>query len=101
MRRPRIGRASSMSAMDILDAQLHNGRWFLLVRDTHNVRKYTYEKNSNGDLVGTLGKVSYDINQSVRRLDGTMETGFRGTSWWELSTIFNKMVSYGNSPKAR
>lgn len=90
-----------LHAMDILDAQLHNGRWFLLVRDTHNVRKYTYEKNGNGDLVGTFGKVSYDINQSVRRLDGTMETGFRGTSWWELSTIFNKMVSYGNSPKAR
>ena len=88
-------------AMDILDAQLKNGRWYLLVRDTHNVRNYRYEKNSKGNLVGIAGKTSYDINQSVRRLDGDLATGFRGTSWWELNTIFDKMYVYGNSPKAR
>ncbi len=85
--------------MDILDAQLKNGRWYVLVRDTHNIRNYTYEKNSRGELKGTFGKVSYDINQSVRRLDGNLNTGFLGTSWWELKTIFDKMVCYGNSPK--
>ena len=91
--------AVPLHVMDILDAQLKNGRWYVLVRDTHNVRNYTYEKNRRGDLVGTAGKVSYDINQSVRRLDGNLNTGFLGTSWWELSTIFDKMVCYGNSPK--
>ena len=74
---------------------------YLLVRDTHNVRNYRYEKNSKGNLVGIAGKTSYDINQSVRRLDGDLATGFRGTSWWELNTIFDKMYLYGNSPKAR
>ena len=86
-------------AMDILDVELKGGRWYMLVRDTNNIRNYGYEKNSKGRLVGTAGKSSFEIKDGVRRLDGSMTTGFRGTSWWELDTIFDKMYSYGNAPK--
>lgn len=86
-------------AMDILDVELKAGRWYLLVRDTNNIRNYSYERNSKGNLVGVAGKNSFDIKNGIRRLDGNLTTGVRGTSWWELKTIFGKMYSYGNSPK--
>ena len=86
-------------AMDILDAELKAGRWYMLVRDTNNVRNYSYERNSKGSLIGVAGRKSYDIKDGIRRLDGSLTTGVRGTSWWELKTIFNKMYTYGNSPK--
>ena len=87
--------------MNILDTQFKDGRWYLLVRDTFNVRNYSYETKNNGELSKKEGKTSYDISQSVRQLDGDIKTGFLGTSWWELSTIFDKMQCYCNSPKVK
>ncbi len=85
--------------MAILDTELKNGHWYLLVRDTNNIRQYTYEKDEQGDLKGTPGENSFAIKDGIRRLDGDLNTNVRGTSWWELKTIYDKMYSYGNAPK--
>lgn len=88
-------------AMDVLDVKLNNNRWFVLVRDTNNTRNMHYEKTEKGELKNTARKPSFVEKDGIRRLDGTLLNGIRGTSWWELKDIFDKMMSYGNAPKLR
>ncbi len=90
-----------MHAMDIIDLQLKNGRWYMLVRDTNNVRNIIYNRNGNGELEKAVMKTSFSKKAEVRRLDGNMENAFYGTSWWELKDIFSQMDVYGNSPKTQ
>ncbi len=68
-----------MHAMDVLDVKLKNNRWFILVRDTNNVRNYTYEKDAEGNLIGTAGKSSSAKKREIRSLDGNLVTGVLGT----------------------
>ncbi|MBQ6967304.1 MAG: hypothetical protein IJP84_05325 [Lachnospiraceae bacterium] len=88
-------------AMDILDVKLSKGRWFVMVRDTNNVRNFTYEKDEEGELKSMEGKTSFAVKKEIRKLDGTLLKGATGSSWWELKDVFGKMQCYGNAPKLR
>ncbi len=93
----------SMHAMDMLDVQLRNNHWFILVRDTNNVHNLIYEKDEEGNLKSSKenvdGKTGFALKKEVRNLNGSLTSGMLGTSWWELKDVFDKMLEYGNAPK--
>ncbi len=75
--------------MSILDAKLHNGRWFILIRDTGNFRHMQYRKDTQGNVEKRRDQdrdavVNY---KSLRSLTGDQKVAFHGISWWELNDV--------------
>ena len=80
------------------DVKLYNGRWFILVKDPHNIKSIEYNKNRKGGvskdtfLMGKAQKVM-QYNR-VRRLDNTIRSAVLGTSWWELNDFTKEIYAY-------
>ena len=87
-----------LHAMDILDVQLKDNRWYILVRDTNNVHNRTYERDEEGNLKCIPGKAGFAVKKEIRSLSTDLTMGMRGTSWWELKDIFAPMILYSNAP---
>ncbi|MCR5789894.1 MAG: hypothetical protein K6G83_08395 [Lachnospiraceae bacterium] len=96
--------AVSMHEMSMLDVQLKNNRWYILVRDPLNLHNRVYEKDEEGNLKATVdeainGKTGFGAKKEIRKLNGSLTSGVLGASWWELKDVFAQLVSYGNAPK--
>ncbi len=91
--------AVNLHAMDILDVQLKDNRWYVLVRDTNNERNMTYERNAEGDLKGIPGKTGFTLKKQIRSLSRDLSMGMLGTSWWDLKDLFAPMLLYSNAPR--
>ena len=90
--------ATNTHVLSIHDTKLYKGRWFILVKDPHNINSFEYTKDkegkfhSDGHLLGKIPKVWY--HNRVRNLDGTMLSATLGTSWWELNDFMHKIGDY-------
>ena len=91
--------AVNLHAMDILDVQLKDNRWYVLVRDTNNERNMTYERNAEGNLKGIPGKTGFTLKKQIRSLSRDLSMGMLGTSWWDLKDLFAPMLLYSNAPR--
>ncbi len=96
--------AVPMHEMSMLDVQLKNNRWYILVRDPLNLHNRVYEKDEEGNLKTTVdeavnGKTGFGAKKEIRKLNGSLTSGMLGASWWELKDVFAQLVSYGNAPK--
>ncbi len=80
-------------AMDIVDLEFYNGRWFGLVRDTNCIAHAKYTKNQDGSLKRNIYSGRTWKNY-VRNLDGNLRTTVFGTSWYELKDLYKQMESY-------
>lgn len=82
--------------LTVLDVKLHDGKWFLLVRDPFNIEHAEYTKNGNGEVEKKLPGLSdvYHNHTAIRELSSDMKNGFMGTSWWELSDAFEKFDDF-------
>ena len=94
--------ATATHALSIHDVKLYNGRWFILVKDPHNINSFEYTKDQNGALRsdGSLMDKTQKVRQNsrVRKLDGTMLSAVLGISWWELNDFSGNIASYVACP---
>ncbi|MCR4655580.1 MAG: hypothetical protein K5770_05050 [Lachnospiraceae bacterium] len=85
-------------ALSIHDVRLYNDRWFILVKDPHNINSFEYTRGINGEIIrdGHLldGTQKVKNNKRVRNLDGTMLSAVLGTSWWDLHDAYLKLKNY-------
>lgn len=91
------GRAVCFAGMShvrtALDVKLHNGKWFILVRDPFNVYRNEYTMQGNN-----LQTKSYGLSSTLfahftaRKLSPDLKTGFLGTCWYELKDIAKDML---------
>ncbi len=75
-----------------LDTKLHNGKWFVLIRDPFNVYRTEYTTEN-----GELKKQSYGLGTAIRKhfelrnLSPDLKEGFLGVCWYELKDAMNLM----------
>ncbi|WP_024865592.1 C2 family cysteine protease [Butyrivibrio sp. FCS014] len=71
--------------MSALDTKLHNGKWFVLIRDPFNVFREEY-KTVNGQIEKSEYALGSTLTQhfKIRNLSRDLKQGFLGTCWWEL-----------------
>ena len=91
--------AVNYHAMDLLDVKLKNNRWYLLVRDTNNTKNIVYERDGEGNLKDSSREGGFKIKREIRSLNGNLEMGVLGTSWWDLKDVFEPMLFYTNAPR--
>ena len=80
---------NSGHVMTALDIKLHQGKWFVLIRDPFNSYRYEYtQKQDNKADKDTYGFfTAVWKHKDVRRLSPNMKDGFMGISWWELKDV--------------
>ncbi len=84
--------ANGSHMLTALDTKLHNGKWFVLVRDPFNVyrNEYTMEGNALKTETYRLGSTFIE-HFRVRNLSPDLKKGFLGTCWYELKDIAGEM----------
>ncbi len=93
--------ATGTHCLSIHDCKLYNGRWFILVKDPHNINSFVYTKkngevNADKSLFNKTAKVTQF--KRISTLDGTMESALLGTSWWELGDAAKMIQFYTTCP---
>ena len=79
-----------------LDAKLHNGKWFILVRDPFNTYRNEYRTENNQLKTKSYGlrTTVFSEHFDVRKLTPDLKQGFLGTSWYELKDIAKVMKNF-------
>jgi hypothetical protein len=105
----RAGKAVACSTdtnvLSVLDVRLYNGRWFLLVRDPHNIDSIEYTKGQDGEI--NSRRYLRDPGEKLlwydrgRHSDGTVLSAVLGTSWWELKDFDKEIGSYLIGPERK
>ena len=78
--------------LTVLDIQLKNGKWFVLVRDVFNSFNYRYVKNQAGELEGKYNNSLVDCffqKRKMKFLNRDAGNAAPGASWWELRDLVN------------